>query len=162
MIAVSLVLPTYLPSLLSRALLLLLLLFSNAITIFSSAASFAALDILPTRVISALLLLLLVFLLLRRILLSRLVQVLALKNSRRRLRESRYHHHLHCVSFQVQPRRLRATLCFLLFQVNFCCVFFCLLRSLSIFVEMLLLLPPLQGFCRRRVLWLCCMLACVA
>jgi hypothetical protein len=40
-IAVSLVLPTYLPSLLSRALLLLLLLFSNAITIFSSAASFA-------------------------------------------------------------------------------------------------------------------------
>jgi hypothetical protein len=35
---------------------------------------------LPTRVISALLLLLLVFLLLRRFLLSRLVQVLALKN----------------------------------------------------------------------------------
>ncbi len=87
MIAVSLVLPTYLPSLLSRALLLLLLLFSNAITIFSSAASFASLDILPTRVNSALLLLLLVFLLLRRFLLSRLVQVLALKNSRRRLRE---------------------------------------------------------------------------
>jgi hypothetical protein len=54
------------------------------------------------------------------------------------------------------------TLCFLRFQVNFCCVFFYLLRSLSIFVEMLLLLPALQGFCRRRVLWLCCMLACVA